>query len=381
MKKLTAFLACFLLANSVNALPVVKLNNTELHPFVTAATKYDSNIYLNSQKTSSFISDNSAGLRLYSASDWYNIEAGYRLGLLFYEKDSSRNDAVHHKADATALFSFSDLEKLRLSDTFVYTTDRPNYEITERLKRVQNDFLLSYFGNITGVYGTRIKVSHQYNNYDKRQYRGLDNSIINAQLGLTYNILTNAFLAVDYKFSNYDYSSRITSNSNSHTIEAGLEGIFTRNISGKLFGGVEFRNYDYSVAGLETTYASFVYGLKAQWTTYDYNFIFNAYRQTEESMYGNNRFFTAHHASLATERDIGHITLNAMLSYTNLWYPEKFNGSRRSDKIYGLNAGFIYEFFDWLSIGANYSYRSRNSNTSGFTYADHQIGAQTTLFF
>lgn len=386
MKKISIFVLLGLCAVSAFA-------QKPLNFYASQEAGYDDNIYLAKEDTkSSGISATTVGVD-YSS----NIpDTGLALSLNgkgtynAYTENSSKNNYFDGLASASLGNSI-----FNITDTFVYTSDPANSELTDRAKRIRNaaDVLVKTSANKPvgiGFFGGDV-----LDKYIDDEFDTLSRNTLSGGVRLYYNISpkTNIFAEYAYAATSYDKKldplTGMERDSSTNSIALGASGQLSSKLTGSAKATFDQRSYDKKVASTENDPSVVGYSLMLTWQPSTQNAVTLAgERKMEETIFGNNRYYITTGASVTFMQKIfDKLEASLTAGYENMAYQEKnpsswtyYPSKKRTDNIVKIRPSLDYKFQQWLSAGIWYQYKSKSSNQD-FDYDSNKAGAYLKVMF
>lgn len=337
---------------------------------------YDDNIYLsNTQEESSVINSTQVGMKYKTAvpNSGLVFNATAFGGYNAYTKENGQNGFWNAFANVDLA---NDL--LNIGNTFVYTSDLANSELTDMVRRFNNNVYLSARTSREKTFGLGFSANDSYDYYyDHPWQTALDLNRINAAVQGFWNISSKTSAFVEYMYSNVNYKYNDEHNSDGSTLALGVEGKIAPKVTGMAKATYAMRDYTHHLSGYSAYEDLFGYDLSLEYRPTGRNVIrLSGVRKFEESTYVNNRYFADTLISLYFSHQLSNRLKAAVtLSYENMDYEHANNqGVKRSDDLYGVRPEVTYQVNKWLSAGAWYQLRSRHSNTYENEYNSNKGG-------
>lgn len=374
MKKLGIVFLAVLMAWPVAA-------QTPLKFMVSEDVSYDDNIYMTDSNTKdSFVSSTQVGAN-YAANvpgSGLELTATGLVGYNAYTEDSSKNNFWNALADV-ALKN----DQFELGDTFLYTSDPANSELTERAERMNNTGYISFKTSTEKMFGFGLFANDSYDRYFQSEFQSLNRNRVNLGAKLFYNVSPQTSFFAEYMYSDIAYDTAKVKNSTGNSVGLGVEGDLTATLNGTAKVTYDMRDYDHDMAGVNNYNDLFGYYVALEWQPTDRNTIrLSGKRSMEESFYGNNRYYADTLVSLyGSQKIYDKWTASLTLGWENMDYAHEWNGTKRSDDLYTIRPALDYQFKDWLSAGVWYQFRTRQSNTNPFDYNRNQAGIYAKALF
>lgn len=375
MKKLLLLAVSLLVVNSAFAGDVKFLVSEDL--------SYDDNIYLtDGNEKDSFISSTKAGVAYNNpiAGSGLDLSATAVGGYNAYTEDNGKNGFWNAYADVNVK---NDI--LKFGDTFLYTSDQANSELTERAKRLNNNVYLSARTSTDKKFGFGVVANDSYDYYIDNPWKyDLTRNRVNAGVQAFYNISAKTSAFVEYVYTNIAYRDNTNNDSDGNAVALGIEGKIAPKVSGTAKVNYVMRDYSHDMPGYSSYEDLVGYYVALDWNPTERNTIrLSGERRFEESVYENNRYFTDTLVTLYGSHKLSDkLTAGLTLAYENMAYDRANNdGVKRSDDLFTVRPELGYQFQEWLSAGVWYQFRNRDSNTNGNDYASNKGGVFVKALF
>ncbi len=375
MKKLLLLAVSLLVVNSAFAGDVKFLVSEDL--------SYDDNIYLtDGNEKDSFISKTQAGVTYANpiAGSGLELNATALGGYNAYTEDNGKNGFWNAYANVDVK---NDL--LKIGDSFLYTSDQANSELTERAKRLNNNFYLSAKTSTDKKFGFGVVANDSYDYYIDNPWKyDLTRNRLNAGVQAFYNISSKTSAFVEYVYTNIAYRDNTNNDSDGSAVALGVEGKIAQKVSGVAKVNYVMRDYSHDMEGYSSYEDLVGYYVALSWNPTERNTVrLSGERRFEESVYENNRYFTDTLVSLYGSHKLSDkLTAGLTLAYENMAYDRaNNNGVKRSDDLFTVRPELDYQFQEWLSAGVWYQFRNRDSNTNGNDYASNKGGVFVKALF
>lgn len=361
----------------------------DLKFMVSEELSYDDNIYLtDGNEKDSFISSTQAGIAYKNpiAGTGLNLSATGMGGYNAYTEKNSKNGFWNGYADVNLS---NDL--VRIGDSFLYTSDPANSELTQRAKRYNNNAYLSARTSREKMFGVGVTANYSYDHYIDKDYSKLNRARLNAGAQVFWNISAKTSAFVEYVYTNIDYEHRTDGNlggsfNNSHgdILAVGIDGKIAPKIDGIAKLTYTMRDYGVDAPNYSSYEDLLGYYVALEWNPTAKNKIrLSGERKFEETAYDNNRYFADTLVSLYGSHKLNDkLTLGLTLAYENMDYSRENNqGVKRNDDLYTVRPNIDYQFKEWLSAGIWYQWRTRNSNVRGADYDSNKAGVFVKAIF
>ncbi|MFH0926803.1 MAG: outer membrane beta-barrel protein, partial [bacterium] len=373
----------FLKTSLIQAQGNIHAGNLEIHPLLGIKETYDDNIFLtNITEKDDFITTVTPGIAFRLPKNENLFTLSYLVDLNSFSDYDDQNYQNHVLSGLADIRSPSGLY-LTLKDTYLYTSDPANSELTDRQERQTNLGSAS----LGKLFGERFELALTYDNevIDYKDVRYREENRDRQAIGTTlyFRVLPKTSLLLEYNYGEINYYDGGYDDSSFNIISTGLRWDATAKISGTIKGGYEWRDYkneDFirrndkdlwviagDIQGNLTEQAKLSLLLK---------------RGLIESTFTNNSYFINSRVALKLDQKIGEKF--AVLPggyYEKSEYPEAVvdpltnNTKDREDDLVGLELELNYQIQEWLKAGLGYKYLSRESNFDSYDYIDNRVFA------
>jgi len=385
--------------------PNLKFGNLELHPYYQLTESLDSNIYLvppdqaNGIKSgggvlSSWITDNTLGLKANWKVGKNSIKAGYKGQALTYSQQGAINDAFNQQANIAYAYTRTGW-KFKLSDTYINTEDPAFSQLVGRSQRWQNNIASSLEYAPKGGRGfLGVTIDHTNHKYLDSSPAGLAFSLNryeqSAGLRVGYNIQPKTRAYLGYRRGIIHHSIQPnTKHNKTHYVDLGVEGKLANKLTGSVRSGISMRRYaDESSVGRDNTNNLWNVKGNLMWKPLARtNVGLNASRALTESTFGTNRYYVSNLIGLTLSHKLPwKLTAKAGLSAGWDMYPESTTigtvSRNRRDDNYVQSFGLDHKCSEWFNLGLNYEHKERNSVFPGsFNYERHLTALKARIAF
>lgn len=363
------------LPNLDPAAPGFRLGELRIHPALSLKGEYQSNVFQTAtNEQDDFLATLVPGVGLELPVGRHRFTGGYRAEFLKFVQRSNQ-DTTHHIAGLGMNLDFPVGLLVKLENQFKKTSEPPASDLTGRLESLQNNLASSLEYRLADRYSVGLSHSLDYTDFKEQENEFLDR--FENRFGLTgyYRIFPKTSLLLDYTHGRIDYINNTERNATSHSIQTGVRGELTAKLQTLFKIGWQIRQSEESGRGNFTglvTSGTWNYEMtnRTTWTLL-------TERRLIESSFANNDFFEALVGSLGVNHVFNpRLTLRAKASAGLNEYTRKATvGTKtddRDDFLFGVGAGFNYNFRRWLSISIDYLYNRRDSNFNDFDYKDHR---------
>ncbi len=339
---------------------------------------YDDNIYLTDKnKKESFISTTRLGAN-YKAqipSTGLHLTADAGVGYNAYTEKPSKNN-YWEAMGGFGLFN----DQFTIGDRVFYTSDPANNELTDRKKRINNTGYISYVTSREKMFGVGVLAEDLFDRYFESEMSYLNRNRVNLGAQLYYNMTAKTNFFVEYLFSDITYEDNKTNNSIGNRLGVGVNGQIASKVTGTAKVTYNMRDYEHSLAGADDYNDLIGYYVALTWKPTTRNTVrLSGDRKMEETRFGNatgfNRYFADTLVSLYGSHKLNDkLTASLTLSWENMDYAKRVNGTKRDDNLYVVKPQVDYQFKEWLSAGVWYQFRTRHSNWDGADYDSNKAG-------
>ena len=295
--------------------------------------------------------------------------AGYHL-YSYKTEQNSYPDVLLHTHFKNDFFEFG--------DRYLYSSDSASQEITERAKRYKNLVFFSLRTDPRNSIGFGVRAQNTTDYYTSTPFKFLkrfNRNCISLYGLMYYNFspLTNVFL--EYGHHERKYYIAKDNNSKGTSFALGMEGFISPVIEAKAKVSYAFRDYRFKVPSAINFVNTLGFYFAVDWKPRSKNEVrIMAQRYLEETVYGENRFFTAFDTSVyMLHKFTEKYYVSLQFGYHVLDYAKVIDGVQRYDKLYSIRPEIGYEFKDWLLAGVWYRHTKRNSTLYVADYLDRTI--------
>ena len=359
-----------------------------LHPSFQTKYEYDDNIKLASddenRKGDSIFTQTLGIIGEVDLGD-HRLEGGYGAEIVDFVKDHEEN-AINHMGYGQAEFSFGDLQ-ITLKDLFEKTTSRLFEETSARDRYLINtvDTLARYDRpRWAAEIGWRLNtVAHVDPLFEVNDY----NEGVMALLA-GYKILPKTLLLVETDLGFVQYDKTGNANQGYWQIFGGLRGEPTKSLTATAKIGFQDRQLgDVPGQGQQSDYAGVVADVDLLYrysqrdsTRLSYNRTVRTSTFADNSWYRRDRIALSH-----SKRFLRKFVMTPILGWQFNDYPESATvggqTKRRDDHFFQAEISLRYEIKEWLSTGAAYRFRSRQSNLNALDFENNRFIFDITLAY
>ena len=232
-------------------------------------------------------------------------------------------------------------------------------------------------------FGVGISADDVFDRYMKSEWSYLNRNRVNLGAQLYYNVSPKTNFFAEYTYSDISYQDNKENESTGNSVGLGVNGQLASKLSGTAKITYDMRDYDESIAGVDSYNDLVGYYVALEWQPTARNTVrLSGQRRMEETLYGNNRYFADTLVSLyASQKIYDKWTASLTLSWEDMDYAYEYQGEKRNDGVYTIRPEVDYQFKDWLSAGVWYQWRNRDSNTEGYDYDSNKAGVFVKALF
>lgn len=357
----------------------IKLGALRVHPSYMQQIEYDDNIRLSENDASEDVifTERPAIIAEMDVAK-HLVQAGYGMEIVNFVKDGEEN-AVNHLAYGRADLNFDNLT-VTVEDTFERSTNRTFSENSARDRAVLNvvDVLARYdrpmwVGEAGWIHNT---VNHRTARFEPNDY---EEDVLGALFG--YKIQPKTIALIENNVGLVYYDTNLTNADQTYwQIQGGFRGDPTEDLSFTLKAGYQNRGLSERPApGSQEEFSGFVSDNDLIFRLTDKDTFRMGYtRLVRTSTFSTNSFYRQDKLAVSYRKRLGRkwlVTPNFSWQFHD--YPEEstVDGAirRRDDHFFVTGVELRYEFQDWLSAGAAYRFRARNSNFGTFDYENNRF--------
>ncbi len=372
-----ALLAVSLIASSP-ASAEVRYHSMTFTPFAELTRTHDSNLYLSStRERSASVSLLRVGTGFHFPVRDHSISLDYMGESTLYSERPDDNNTIQHAIGADVDLKFPSGIVSRIRDTYRSAAEPAPAELTDPVKRTQNDFRCSLGKKWSRRFMTRLlygnlKLDYLKDSYDLALSRR--ESDFGMETEFWFSPKTSVFAA--YNYGLIDYRHAVGNDSHSQFGGGGIRGKLTERTAIEGRAGVKVRTYRTNSANDATMP---VVSLTAISELSDRTRLeLNAYRNTMESSFAGNPYYIVNYVGAG----IKHTFLRDLVAgvkgqYVDEQYPnEVLFGSllkKRGDTRYYAVLSCSLPVMEWLTLEETYQYAVRESNLDQYDYTDHYV--------
>jgi hypothetical protein len=360
----------------------IKLGPFQFHPTLRNQVTYDDNIFFEDEDPHEDIIFNiSPGAIVNLPIDKHQLSVGYEADFEVFTKTSNQNDQ-NQNTFALLDMHFPDWY-INILEKFSETSSRSGTTFTDRIPR--------YDQSVNPKIGYRWKRAifeagfrHTLRDFRRQVNDSLDFQIVEWDGVFYYDLFSRLKALLEYQVAQIDYDDDSTRGGTFNQVRAGLEGELRPNVSVKLRGGVQFRNYKVSS---QPNFNSWVADIQLNYQMRK-NLRFSLFfsREPVEATFAEVNFYKEHVLGTGIEYAFRRQwLLFSQFRYYRHDYAERATlrnqtGFRRDNHL-RVSAGLRYLFRDWLEFELAYHFLYRDSNFAFFDYADNRFFLSYTLAY
>jgi hypothetical protein len=394
---------------------------TNFHPYISLEEEFNDNIFLSAHnRVDDFITRIYPGLKFSTKDSNYGIDLDYRLGLVFYAKETN-NDFVGHSGTLNAWYTLDRRLTFRVSEYLIRSEEPREQEYTPGalpiqyqlgIDRTRSVYLRNVFEpSVQYQFGKEDFVSINYrNNFYDNQSRLFEDSrenYVNPRLAYWFDIRNGIVLEYGLTLGKFEKSPDLIGHM------ATARYIYRFDPRTSIFGEYLFLNrsfdspgVDYDVhrptIGIEHAFSPTL-SVKAQlgyfWENpkkgskesdpyYNISFTERAQKATytllfqggyiEDYFSAQNLGFTKYHRGIGT---ISHrLKERLTVGLSGSVERAKLNSGQR-DWIYGIWGNASYQILKWLTLALEVSHREDHSNIDTSNYSEYRGIFRATATF
>lgn len=355
----------------------------------------DDNIYLGNganQTTEKVVSDwvthvKPAVLFDYKFGGRGGVKFGYKGDLAYYSKETDNDWQSHIGAFDLNYYSPGGLI-LGIKNVYTDTSDPFSNDAdylnasTEQVKRWLNrlDSKLGYkLGDSLKVLGFYNYYIQDYENKARDFSQDYNDNELGAGVEAMFLPKTWGFLRYHYGLRDYTTEATLVNDSNDsdytyHRVNAGIGWDGGAKLSGEFNLGYQWRKYENEVDSFVSKYED-----KNTWiaaTDVKYSIMENTRigailrRELKETGSNTNEF----NVETAVGINLSHTAMEKIILAAGYEYTRnEYNTNNRDDRINRFNIGVDYKIQPWLTAGAEYILKIRDSTVSAYDYDDNQV--------
>ena len=210
--------------------------------------------------------------------------------------------------------------------------------------------------------------SYDVDAYDDSEFDAFDRTRFEGGVTIFQQIFSKTSLLAEYVYGVINYDSS-TNDSIYNQAEVGIKGDLSSKMTVYIKGGVQTRDYEKdTLDDIDAVVASADIEHRCS-SKLKVNL--NAGYDVTESFYKTNSYYESFSSSLKiTKKIFAKLTSILNVVYDLNQYPEVTTegtqSDERQDSLIGGEVSFLYELTDWLTAGAQYYLRDRDSNLDVF---------------
>lgn len=352
----------------------IKADPLTLYPSASLSYGYNDNVLLTTNRVSSYTTVLTAGLRAELESGKSKYSVGYDGTFGRYQGSSTVDNYDYHVFSALADMDLSTRARLKLGADHAIKSD-PRGSTPTALTPSPNKYHISGINGLFsyGAPGAQGRIELE-SAFTVKRYE-------------TNRITTSAF-DVDTQRAGATFYWRVAPKTELLLQGFGIRSVYTFNPPSRLSNTtyVAFAGVKWEATALTEGYAKIGVAKKdmvqpgvndtlsgaweagINWKPLTYSLVsFSTGRQLNDPLAGGNTIQNSYYNARWTHEWTDRITTNVGGSYIT----DEFRGTvpiARSDKTSSVGLGVSYAMQRWLTLGADYTYTNRDSNTNTFSY-------------
>ncbi|MCH8475178.1 MAG: outer membrane beta-barrel protein [Opitutales bacterium] len=232
-------------------------------------------------------------------------------------------------------------------------------------------------GNINGEYAFSdifsVGAGFSVRDTDYKNQSLRDRTVYTVPVDVFYAVTPLTSLSLGYRYRHSDIQGGGTGDTDDHFFNIGVRGEFTPALSGRIFAGYQYRDFDNisSIDGFSFgTDLDYVFTPLVSGTLrLERDYRINSGGGTVEATGGNLRL------NYMVDPKV---TLNGGISYYYHDYRRGSDSGRRDDYLV-LNLGGVYNLNEYSSISANYRLRDNDSNRAASEFTNNTISVSASV--
>lgn len=372
----------------------------EIHPFYSLSQTYQSNINrvrrdrpdggrFGGGVLSSWITSHQAGAGFaVPVSRRHRVDGRYAAEWLNYSTQPRSHNTFNQNVGLGYAYSGIRGVTGQAAASYTNTVDPPLSELIQRERRHQTSASTSLASTRSRWFAWTLDVQGSLHRHLNPSLAASLNHLEYSAGGSTGVLLqpkTRLYLA--YHQSRAEYPRRPTSDSVSHSFDAGIDGRLAPKVTGRAQLGVQRREYSAPLAGNADNPSFFQTQVALAFKPDDRNRAsLQVSRGASDTVFGSNRYSIATSASLALfHATQGGLSCSANATYQVTEYPVPASSGgalrARRDRTYGAGLGLDKRVRPWLSWGLGYQRLENRSAFGDFDYADDRTTMNLRIAF
>jgi hypothetical protein len=311
------------------------------------------------------------------------VSAGYRAEILNYV-DLTNQDTTNHIMAFQLRLDFPRW-LLTLNENFTRTNEPPTSELTGPIESSTNVLTPAAEFRVTTRLSTGVNYSWTRVRYDNPSIGDLidrDEQVIGGSVH--WKFVPKADVGLTYRYDQTNFTTSTDRDYHSHEMRVGLRGDLTAKVSSSLYVGYLWRIADHSdqigwngiTFGGDTTYRP----------TERATITLSVARLPQESTFSNTPFYITSYATLLAQYqllpklNIGANIGGGINDYSTKQTVGGVTDWRR-DSFLSAGARAEYNIKEWLSVGLEYLWTTRESNFDPFEFKENRVIGRVTLQF
>ena len=372
---------CFVIFSPdlVSAQGNIHIGQLRIHPFFSVTDTFSDNIYFTSTdaKRDSYVTY-MPGIKLELPRGQHKAEVQY-YSLATRYKTFQGEDTTDHTAKGMVNLKLGRLFEARFSDAFVKGHEGRSASATGFVQTFRNN---TASASLIYQLMNRSKVEFGFSRstwdfiQSESEFRNRDENLFSGYLYYRFLPKTSAFIEIDQKKIEYEFSTLLDNIVNTH--QFGLTWEISENSRGTIKGGLLKKDFE----------SPLLQDYSGSTGSIDFQHRFSRYasltvlgeRTINETKLQNTRYFITTGAyGEFTFRVFSKLAATARGSYGKDEFSDPV--PPREDRTRMGGAALKYSIRDWLEIEGGYSNRKRTSNFPGNDYIEHSYTVSTSAIF
>jgi len=368
--------ACF--AVPAGAMGNIHFGKLEIHPYASLQELLNDNVYSTStDPKSDRISQITPGVQLQFPFGVHRMEADYHLKSRKYGTYRGESTEDHFANGAVELY-FGGRLSLKIDDTYSKDHEERNESATGFI-----DGFRINAASVTAAYQlagrSKVQVDYRRTNYNfmVADFRDRDEDLVAGYVYYRFLPKTSAFVEYDRRTIDYSAAAPDLDNTMKYIL-LGMTWEATARSKGTVKAGKVTKTFEDSAVEGPEKIVAFI-DIDHKFTEYT-SLLLSAKRDVNETRYfGATYYVTTGFAAEFKHRFGAKLSGIARMSYGKDEFSPQT--TTRIDKTMMEGAGLRYLMHDWIEIGADYGYRSRNSNIDVNDFREKQSVLSVNLVF
>ncbi|HVY71509.1 MAG TPA: outer membrane beta-barrel protein [Verrucomicrobiae bacterium] len=345
-------------------------------------------------------------VKLNYAGDQTYVGLSYDYTMKYYD-DRVNNSADHsHVVNARLNHAFTPGHKLDLTDSFVIAQEpellEPSGAVTFPLRsdgnNIHNNANATYTGELTQLLSVVLGYSNGLYDYQQTGPSSYSAALDRMEHLVTFNLrwtaLQSTVLLLGYQYNLVDHTSKdslvtppaayINPNvrdSESHYVYGGVDQVFNQYLSASLRAGAQITEYQNALPTMDDNQVSPYVDVSGTWTYMEGSSlqvgVRHARNQTDVAFFAGGATPTIDQESTTVYASLTHkFTAKFKGNLMGQFQHGEFNGGTidgQADDYYSLGVNFSYQFNQYFSAEAGYSYDKLDSDLAGRAFDRNRV--------